>query len=372
MNRRDFFATAFGLAGAGFLARPVYAELDPPIRLAHLGAHEGRFTTGGLTLVSGYSPEGHHQVGQAVVELISRYVSGAKRSVLTVVANSADTIRLLQAGRTDTPYGQFTVDLVLVDGDEAYAALKPANASGSANSGELRLLALLPPQFLHIMTLRESPIRNVDQLKGKTVSVGPARSRSEKLMLRLLQAVDPAVATSLKREALGLAASMWALAEKKIDALAWHGPVSPDLFEHLTGLLGTQMTLLSHEGGVPTLRAKYGPAYYSAVIPQAAYPWLNKDTHVVGTQNVLISRLDLPAQLAYDIVKTLDAHQDAFTGGDRRLRDMNAGPETQTLFSIHPGALKFREEVANKLIPPQGRSAKDVGFGEAGLMRSAA
>jgi hypothetical protein len=32
------FATAFGLAGAGFFPRLVYAELDPPIHLAHLGA----------------------------------------------------------------------------------------------------------------------------------------------------------------------------------------------------------------------------------------------------------------------------------------------------------------------------------------------
>src|SRR5712692_10829641 len=97
MNRREFLATASGVAAAGFF---------PRVSLAHLGAHEGRFTTGGLTLVSGYSVEGHHQVGQAVVELISRYVSGAKRSVLTVVASSADALRLLRAGRTDTAYGQ--------------------------------------------------------------------------------------------------------------------------------------------------------------------------------------------------------------------------------------------------------------------------
>src|SRR6266849_3931674 len=251
MKRREFFATTLGLAGAGLFPRLVYAELDPPIRLAHLGAHEGRFTTGGLTLVSGYSVEGHHQVGQAVVELISRYVSGAKRSVLTVVASSADALRLLRAGRTDTAYGQFTVDLVLVEGDEAYAALQGGNASGSQDSGELRLLTMLPPQFLHIVTLRERPIGSIGELKGKKVSVGPPRSRSEKVMLRLLEALDPSVGISLQREPLGLSESMWALGEKKIDALAWHGPISPLLFEHLAGLLKIRIALLSYEEGVP-------------------------------------------------------------------------------------------------------------------------
>jgi len=331
MNRREFLATASGVAAAGFF---------PRICLAHLGAHEGRFTTGGLTLISGYCAEGHHLVGQAVVELISQHVSTAKRSQLTVIASSADTLRLLRAGHTDTPYGRFSVDLALVEGDEVHAALK-----GTGSRDGLRLLTLLPAQYLHIVTLGESPIRSVGELKGKTVSVGPARSRSEKLMFRLLGALDPSVGASLQRAALGLSESMWALAEKKIDAFAWHGPVSPALFEHLAALLKIRLTLLSHEEGVPKLREKYGTAYYPALIRQGAYAWLEKDVRVVGTQNLLISRLDLPVQLAYDIVKALDSHPDAFTGADRRLSDLGAGPETYMPFPVHPGALKFRNEM---------------------------
>ena len=331
MNRREFLAAASGVAAAGFF---------PRVCLAHLGAHEGRFTTGGLTLISGYCAEGHHLVGQAVVELISQHVSTAKRSQLTVIASSADTLRLLRAGHTDTPYGRFSVDLALVEGDEVHAALK-----GTGSRDGLRLLTLLPAQYLHIVTLGESPIRSVGELKGKTVSVGPARSRSEKLMFRLLGALDPSVGASLQRAALGLSESMWALAEKKIDAFAWHGPVSPALFEHLAALLKIRLTLLSYEEGVPKLREKYGTAYYPALIRQGAYAWLEKDVRVVGTQNLLISRLDLPVQLAYDIVKALDSHPDAFTGADRRLSDLGAGPETYMPFPVHPGALKFRNEM---------------------------
>src|SRR5207249_3865850 len=202
-----------------------------------------------------------------------------KRSQLTVIASSADTLRFLRAGRTDTPYGRFTVDLALVEGDEAYAALK-----GTGSQDGLRLLTLLPAQYLHIATLSGSPIRSIGELKGKAVSVGPARSRSEKLTLRLLEALDPSVGASLQRAALGLSESMWALAEK--------------------------------------------------------------DIRVVGTQNLLISRLDLPVQLAHDIVKTLDSHPDAFTGGDRRLSDISAGPDTYMPFPVHPGALKFRADQA--------------------------
>jgi TRAP transporter TAXI family solute receptor len=333
MNRREFLATASGVAAAGFF---------PRVCQAHLGAHEGRFATGGLTLISGYCAEGHHLVGQAVVELISQHVSAAKRSQLTVVANSADTLKFLRARHTDTPYGRFTADLALVEGDEAYGALK---GTGSRDAGGLGLLTLLPAQYLHIVTLGESPIRSVGELKGKTVSVGPARSRSEKLMFRLLEALDPSVGTSLQRAALGLSESMWALAEKKIDAFAWHGPVSPALFEHLAALLKIRLALLSYEEGVSKLREKYGTAYSPALIRQGAYAWLEKEVRVAGTQNLLISRLDLPDQTAYEIVKTLNSHRDAFTGGDRRLSDISAGPDTYMPFPVHPGALKFRNEM---------------------------
>src|SRR6185503_8239207 len=244
MNRRAFLAAASGVAAAGFF---------PRVSVAHLGAHEGRFATGGLTLIAGYSAEGHHLAGQAVVELVSRHVSTAKRSQLTVIASSADTLRLLRAGHTDTSYGRFTVDLALVEGDEAYAALQ---AAGPQDAGGLRLLTLLPAQYLHLVTLSGSPIRSIAELEGKTLSVGPARSRSEKLTLRLLETLDPSIGASLQRAALGLSESMWALAEKKIDAFAWHGPVSPALFEHLAGLLKVRIAL-PYEEGVPKLREKH-------------------------------------------------------------------------------------------------------------------
>ncbi len=342
MNRREFLAMPLVLAGTGLLPRLTDAGTAAPIRLAHLGAHEGRFTTGALTLVSGYSEEGHHFAGQAVAELISRHVSGAK-ALLTVVATPADALRLLQAGRTDTPYGQFTVDLALVDGDEL-SALRGVDASRLQDLGELRLLAVLPAQVLHIVTLHGSPIASVGELKGKTVSLGPAGSRSEKIMLRLLEAFDLPIGSSIQPEALPLAASMKALAERKIDGFAWHGPTSPALFEHLAGLLGIRMTLLSHEEGIGKVRAKYGPAYYTAVIKKTAYSWLEKDVRALGTANLLISRADLSAQRAYDIVKTLSAHPHALEGEGLGSSDHGAGPQAAIPLPLHPGALRFREE----------------------------
>jgi uncharacterized protein len=347
MKRREFLTAPVCLAGAVVLPRCLEAMTYDPILLAHLGAHEGRFNSGGLTIVAAYSAEGHYMAGQAVAQLISRHVSGAK-AMLTVVATTADALRLLRAGRTETPYGHFVVNLAVVDGDEADARIREVTGGRPEEPADLRLLTLLPPELLHIVTLRESPVRRVGDLKGKTVSIGPAGSRSAKVMGRLLEALDLSGATALQREALPLAAALKALAERRIDAFAWHGPVSPALFAHLGGLLGIQMTLVSQTDGIVKLRLDGGPAYYAAVIPKGAYQWLETDVRVVGTQNLLIGRADLSAQLAYDIVRTVNAHPEAFDGAGGSLPELSGGPEPS--LPLHPGAKKFREEIKPRLL----------------------
>lgn len=282
--------------------------------------------------------------GQAVAQLVSRHVPGAK-AILTVVATPGDALRLLRSDGTTTSYGRFTVDLALIDGDELYAAVRGADGRGSEVARDFRLLAMLPPHLLHIVTFHDSPIAGVNDLNGKTVSIGPVGSRSAKVMLRLLDAYDLSSGTPFRQEALPLAGSMKALAERRIDAFAWHGPVSSSVFEHLSGLLEIRLTLIPHGPGIARLRAKHGPVYAPVTIRKGAYSWLEKDVQVVGTTNLLLSRADFPPQLAYDIAKTLSAHFSAIEGGGNGLTDWRAEPDgLEPSIPLHPGAQRFRAE----------------------------
>ncbi len=344
MKRREFLTTTFLVAGASLFPRSLSAEPNAPVRLAHLGVHEGRFNAGGVTLVSGYNVEGHYMAGQAVAQLVSRHVPGAK-AILTVVATPADALRLLRSDGTTTSYGRFTVDLALIEGDELYAALRETDGRGPAVVRDFRLLAMLPPHLLHIVALHDSPIAGVNDLKGKTVSIGPAGSRSAAVMRRLLDVYDLSGETAYRREALPLAASMKALAERRIEAFAWHGPVSPSVFEHLGGLLEIRMTLIPHGSRIARVRAKYGPVYYPVTIRKGAYSWLQKDVQVVGTANLLLARAEFPSPLAYEIAKTLGAHGAAIEGGGKRLTDWSAVPYgLEPPVPLHPGAERFRAE----------------------------
>jgi TRAP-type uncharacterized transport system substrate-binding protein len=136
----------------------------------------------------------------------------------------------------------------------------------------------------------------------------------------------------LRRESLPPGASMKALAESRLDAFAWHGRVSTDVFERLPGLLGIRLTLLPL-GDESSRLAADGGRYYAGTLPKTTYSWLERDARALATANYLVCRRDLPLETGYRIVKAL---QSGMGGAD------GAGPAPP--ISLHPGALRFAEE----------------------------
>jgi len=62
-----------------------------------------------------------------------------------------------------------------------------------------------------------------------------------------------------------------------------------------------------------------------------------EEARVQAPRIFLISRLDLPNQTAYEIVKTLKLSSRCLHRRDRRLSDISAGPDTYMPFPVHPG-----------------------------------
>ena len=332
MTRRTFLTASAAVVGVAVVPRALDAAAREPWRVAHLGAHEGRFTKGALTLVSGYTVEGHHFAGQTIAGAITRYGKGT-RAVLTVVASAADALRLLQSGGTTTAYGHFGVDLALVESDELHASI-----AARRELSELQALCTLPPHFLHVVALSGSPLQWARDVKGQRVSLGASGSRTEKVVRRFLAASDMSL-DDLRRESLPPGASMKALAEHRLDAFAWHGPVSTDVFERLPGLLGIRLTLLPL-GDESTGLAADGGRYYAGTLSKGTYSWLERDARALATANYLLCRRDLPLEVGYRIVKALQSHLDATLpgmGGSGRAEPAPPVP-------LHPGALRFAEE----------------------------
>ena len=89
--------------------------------------------------------------------------------------------------------------------------------------GTLRTLAVLYSSYTHLVTLDDSGITDVAQLKGRTVSMGAAGSGTATLGFRILEAAGVDTKKDVRPQSLGVAQSVDALKDGKIDAFFWNG-----------------------------------------------------------------------------------------------------------------------------------------------------
>src|SRR5690606_4422018 len=88
---------------------------------------------------------------------------------------------------------------------------------------DVRTLMVLYPNRMHVVTVEGTKIETIKDLKGKRVSTGSPGSATEVMASRVIEAAGLHRDKDMKRERLGVAESVNALKDKKIDAFFWVG-----------------------------------------------------------------------------------------------------------------------------------------------------
>ncbi|GLZ31539.1 C4-dicarboxylate ABC transporter substrate-binding protein [Lentzea sp. NBRC 105346] len=156
---------------------------------------------------------------------------------------------------------------------------------------DLVALGRVYENYLQLVVRADSPVRNLDDLRGQPVSLGAPGSGAAVQGARLdLQArelhmsLDPAVD---------------ALQRGEIAALLWSGGVpTPRLAKE------TNLRLLPLDGVLPRLKAAYGSVYEHVTVRAGVYG-SKADVQTVGTANLLMCRRSLPDDLAGAVVRML-------------------------------------------------------------------
>jgi uncharacterized protein len=160
--------------------------------------------------------------------------------------------------------------------DEQYKDLKKY----SKKTDSIVLILPLGIEEIHLITLKESKIKNLAGLKGKKVAVGA-------------QGMGTAVTAGFIKEQTGIAwadfnlsikDALPALLNKQIDAFFFVGsaPVAS-----LNGLSPTFERLQF----IPISHSKLDPYYVKTTIPQGTYHWQKADVQTYGVRMILVSDL---------------------------------------------------------------------------------
>ena len=286
-----------------------------------------------LSIATGGTGGVYYPYGGGLAKLISEKIPGVQATA-EVTGASVDNLKLLQQGRADLAFTLADTLAEAVNGRGAFASTGPVPA---------QTIAILYQNFTHVVTLDGSGIDSVRDLRGKTVSVGSPGSGTELIASRVLEAAGLDPQRDISRQTLGVAESVNALKDGKLDAFFWSGGLPTPAVQDLAGTSGIRMKLLPNAGFAAALTAKYGAGLYGeAVIPARTYRGAIDDVAVITVGNLLVAPASMPELLAHDITKLMFDEQRALIAIHPEARHLApAGGPGDSPAPFHPGAIRY-------------------------------
>ncbi len=230
----------------------------------------------------------------------------------------------------------------------ADAALDALQGQDKFKSGKVPLQALLVvyPNRMHVVTVEGSGIETMADLKGKRVSTGSPGGATEVMAFRVIEAAGLDKDKDMKRERLGVAESVNAIKDRKIDAFFWVGGIPTAAVTDLAATPGLKMKLIDHSETVEKMNAKYGKLYTASKIRAGAYPGTEKDNAIAEVWNLIVTGDKMSSDDAYAIVKTLVEKKADIVAVHKEAESFSLDNQVQERSPIpfHPGALKYFKE----------------------------
>ena len=277
----------------------------------------------------------YYPMGAGLAKILSKYVPGMQATA-EVTGGSNGNLKLIGTGKADVGFSMADAGWNAVNGLEVFKDGKIP----------VRTLAVLYPNRMHTVTVEGTGIDRIADLRGKRVSTGDANGATRTMAWRVLEAAGIDRNKDLRRENLGVAASVSALKDRKIDAFFWVGGVPTAAVTDLATASGTKIRILDHAEFIETMNRKYGPLYVQDTIPAKAYPGLDRPVQVASVWNILVAHRNLPDAVAYSIVKTLFDRKADMIAVHREAQNIEYEFQTNYASPIpfHPGAIRYFAE----------------------------
>jgi TRAP transporter TAXI family solute receptor len=155
----------------------------------------------------------------------------------------------------------------------------------------------------------------------------------------------------LKRERLGVAESVNALKDGKIDAFFWVGGLPTAAVSDLANSPGNKIRMVDHAELVAAMNKKYGNLYVEDTIPKATYKGMDTDNKQATVQNILVASEAMDEKTAYNIVKTIFDKKAEIVAVHKEAENFKLENQKKEASPVpwHPGAVKYFAEKGVKL-----------------------
>ncbi len=284
-----------------------------------------------INVLTGGTSGVYYPLGVALSKIYGEKIEGARTQVQATKA-SVENLNLLQQGRGEIAFALGDSVKLAWDGD--------TEAGFKAPLDKLRGIAAIYPNYIQIMASKESGIKTVADLKGKSLSVGAPKSGTELNARAILTAAGMSYDDLGKTEYLPFAESVELMKNRQLDATLQSAGLGVSSFKDLATSLDVQMVAVPEE-----IAAKLGAPYVAATVPAGTYQGQESDVQTVAVVNFLVTHSDVSDDTAYQMTKqlfeNLPALQAAHSAATQiRIEDALKGMPVP----LHPGAERYYKE----------------------------
>jgi TRAP transporter TAXI family solute receptor len=308
--------------------------------LAALAVTLGTAHAQNLSIATGGTGGVYYPLGGGMAAVLSKYVNGMQATA-EVTGGSVANLQLISTGK---PY------IALSMTDAALDALKGEDKF-KGKPVPVRTLMILYPNRMHVVTIEGTGINSMQDLKGKRVSTGSGGSATEVMAFRVIEAAGLDKDRDMRRERLGVAESVAALKDRKIDAFFWVGGLPTAAVTDLANSPGVKIKMVDHAELVPAMNKKYGNLYVKDAISKDVYKGMDKDNAQATVMNILVSHEKMDDKTAYNIVKAIFDHRDELIRVHKEAENFKLENQKKEASPLpwHPGAVKYFAEKGVKL-----------------------
>ena len=286
-----------------------------------------------VNVLTGPTSGAYYPLGVALASVIAETMPGVKASV-QATKGSVDNLNQLEAGKAE---------LAFTLGDALSDAWKGNDEAGFKQPlKNLRGVAALYPNYIHVVARADSGIRTLADLKGKTVSVGVLKSGIEQNARAVLHAAGIDYKDFAKVQYLPFGESVELMKNRQIDATLQSATLGASSLRDLAS-------------GVPIVFVPIPPdvvrkiregGYTPATIPADTYRDQTADVATAAVQNFIVTHEDVSTDVVYDITRTFWTHLDRLGAAHAAAKAIDPQKATQGMpIPLHPGAQKYYKEV---------------------------
>ncbi|MFD1705665.1 TAXI family TRAP transporter solute-binding subunit [Siminovitchia sediminis] len=280
-----------------------------------------------LSIATGGTGGTYYPLGGNFANMIKEQ-TGIETNAVTSGA-SAENMALLDKEEVEIAFTQTDIATYATEGTRMFDK-KIENISG---------LGTLYPETIQIVTTKKSGIESVEDLKGKTVSVGAAGSGTLANAEQILE-VHGMTFDDIKARNLSFDDSTTGLQDGTIEAAFITGGTPTGAVE---GLAATEDVVIVPiaDDKIAELIEKY-PYYSKDTVKEGMYN-VKSDANTVAVQAMLAVKSDLSDDLVYDMAKAIYDHTDKI--GHAKGKQISAEHALEGMaIDLHPGAKKYFDE----------------------------